>query len=158
MSLEENYYDVNITLSVAYVVDTLNIKDIKDEYIEQYLEPALFSQIIGCSQIEAKRIINDKLQLLCDDIDALIFNLGIDLRPILISTFSKKDDKLKLWINREGRVAIELDAHIRSIFNNNFIDIKNAREKIYDIVYGSDEECQWISTLSAFVTKCDISL
>lgn len=37
MSLEENYYDVNITLSVAYVVDTLNIKDIKDEYIEQYL-------------------------------------------------------------------------------------------------------------------------
>lgn len=158
MSLEENYYDVNITLSVAYVVDTLNIKDIKDEYIEQYLEPALFSQIMGCSQIEAKRIINDKLQLLCDDIDALIFNLGIDLRPILISTFSKKDDKLKLWINREGKVAIELDVHIRSIFNNNFIDIKNAREKIYDIVYGSDEECQWISTLSAFVTKCDISL
>lgn len=70
MSLEENYYDVNITLGVAYVVDTLNI--------------------------EAKRIINDKLQLLCDDIDALIFNLGIDLRPILISTFSKKDDKLKI--------------------------------------------------------------
>lgn len=70
VSLEENYYDVNITLGVAYVVDTLNI--------------------------EAKRIINDKLQLLCDDIDALIFNLGIDLRPILISTFSKKDDKLKI--------------------------------------------------------------
>lgn len=57
MSLEENYYDVNITLGVAYVVDTLNIKDIKDEYIGQYLEPALFSQIMGCSQIEAKRII-----------------------------------------------------------------------------------------------------
>lgn len=158
MSLEENCYDVSITLSVAYVVDTLNIKDIKDEYIEQYLEPALFSQIMGCSQIEAKRIINDKLQLLCDDIDALIFNLGIDLRPILISTFSKKDDKLKLWINREGKVAIELDVHIRSIFNNNFIDIKNAREKIYDVVYGLDEECQWINRLSAFVTKCDISL
>lgn len=48
------------------------------KYIGQYLEPALFSQIMGCSQIEAKRIINDKLQLLCDDIDALIFNLGID--------------------------------------------------------------------------------
>lgn len=158
MSLEENYYDVNITLSVAYVVDTLDIKDIKDEYIEQYLEPALFPQIMGCSQIEAKRIINDKLQLLCDDIDALIFNLGIDLRPILISTFSKKDDKLKLWINRGGKVAIELDVHIRSIFNNNFIDIKNAREKIYDMVYGADEECQWINRLSAFVTKCDISL
>ena len=110
---------------------------------------------MGCSQIEAKRIINDKLQLLYDDIDALIFNLGIDLRPILISI---KDDKLKLWINREGKVAIELDVHIRSIFNNNFIDIKNAREKIYDIVYGLDEECQLISTLSAFVTKCDISL
>lgn len=109
MSLEENYYDVSITLSVAYVVDTLNLEDIKDEYIEQYLEPALFSQIMGCSQIEAKRIINDKLQLLCDDINALVFNLGIDLRPILISTFSKKDDKLKLWINREGKVAIELD-------------------------------------------------
>lgn len=152
MSLEENYYDVNITLGVAYVVYTLNPKDIKDEYIGKYLEPALFSQI------EAKRIINDKLQLLCDDIDALIFNLDIDLRPILISTFSKKDDKLKLWINREGKVAIELDVHIRSTFNNNFIDIKNAREKIYDIVYGLDEECQWISTLSAFVTKCDISL
>ncbi len=86
MSLEENYYDVNITLGVAYVVDTLNIKDIKDKYIGQYLEPALFSQIMGCSQIEAKRIINDKLQLLCDDIDALIFNLGIDLRPILIDS------------------------------------------------------------------------
>lgn len=148
MSLEENYYDVNITLGVAYVVDTLNIKDIKDEYIEQYLEPALFSQIMVCSQIKAKRIINDKLQLLCDDIDALIFNLGIDLRPILISTFSKKDDKLKLWINREGKVAIELDVHIRSIFNNNFIDIKNAREKIYDVVYGLDEECQWINRLT----------
>lgn len=158
MSLEEKYYDVSITLSVAYVVDTLNIKDIKDEYIEQYLEPALFSQIMGCSQIEANRIINDKLQLLCDDIDALIFNLGIDLRPIPTSTFSKKDDKLKLWINREGQVAIELDVHIRSIFNNNFIDIKNAREKIYDVVYGLDEECQWINRLSAFVTKCDISL
>lgn len=113
---------------------------------------------MGYSQIEAKRIINDKLQLLCDDIDALIFNLGIDLRPILISTFSKKDDKLKLWINREGKVAIELDVHIRSIFNNNFIDIKNAREKIYSVVYGLDEECHWINTLSAFVTKCDISL
>lgn len=158
MSLEENYYDVNITLSVAYVVDTLNIKDIKDEYIEQYLEPTLFSQIMGCPQIEANRIINDKLQLFCDDIDTLIFNLGTDLRPILVSTFSKEDDKLKLWINREGQVAIELDAHIRSIFNNNFIDIKNAREKIYDMVYGLDEECQWINRPSAFVTKCDISL
>ena len=92
------------------------------------------------------------------DIDALIFNLGIDLSPILISTFSKKDDKLKLWINREGKVAIELDVHIRSIFNNNFIDIKNAREKIYDVIYGLDEKCQWINRLSAFVTKCDISL
>ena len=158
MSLEEKYYDVSITLGVAYVVDTLNIKDIKDEYIEQYLEPALFSQIMGCSQIEANRIINDKLQLLCDDIDALIFNMGIDLSPILISTFSKKDDKLKLWINREGKVAIELDVHIRSIFNNNFIDIKNAHEKIYDMIYGLDEKCQWINRLSAFVTKCDISL
>lgn len=158
MSLEENYYDVNITLGVAYVVYTLNPKDIKDEYIGKYLELALFSQIMGYSQIEAKRIINDKLQLLCDDIDALIFNLGIDLRPILISTFSKEDDKLKLWINREGKVAIELDAHIRFILNNNFIDIKNAREKIYSVVYGLDEECHWINTLSAFVTKCDISL
>lgn len=96
MSLEENYYDVNITLGVAYVVYTLNPKDIKDEYIGKYLELALFSQIMGYSQIEAKRIINDKLQLLCDDIDALIFNLGIDLRPILISTFSKKRRQTKI--------------------------------------------------------------
>lgn len=59
MSLEENYYDVSITLGVAYVVDTLNIKDIKDEYIGQYLEPALFSQIMGYSQTKAKRIIID---------------------------------------------------------------------------------------------------
>ena len=100
MSLEEKYYDVNITLGVAYVVYTLNPKDIKDEYIGQYLEPALFSQIMECSQIEAERIITEKLELLCDDIDVLIFNLGIDLSPILISTFTKKDDKLKLWINR----------------------------------------------------------
>lgn len=63
MSLEENYYDVNITLGVAYVVYTLNPKDIKDEYIGKYLELALFSQIMGYSQIEARRIINDKLML-----------------------------------------------------------------------------------------------
>jgi hypothetical protein len=41
MSLEEKYYNVNVTLGMAYTVDTLNPEDVNEEYTEQYLDPTL---------------------------------------------------------------------------------------------------------------------
>lgn len=156
MSLEEKHYNVSVTVGIAYIVDTLNREDVNEEYVEQYLEPAFLSQVIGCPQKEADRIINDKSQLLYDDISTFLFILRSRLKRRKVTDFSsRKDDELKLWMNRYGEVAIQCGVHMNFTIDEDF---KKTLGDICDIVYDLADECQQYGTLSAFVTSCHFRL
>ena len=163
MSLEEKYHNVNVTFGMAYTVDMLNPEDvINEEYVEQYLEPALFSQVMECPQNEAERIINDKSQLLYDDIDTFMFVLKSRLkRHNVIDFSSKKDNELTWWVNRSGQVAIECNVHVNFMIDDEFMIDNNfvkARRDLYNLIYSLEEEYRQDGSLSAFITTCRVSL
>ena len=157
MSLEEKYYNVNVTLGMAYTVDTLNPEDVNEEYTEQYLDPTLLPQIVGCSQEEAECIISDKSQLLYDDIKTFIFVLKSRLKRRNVIDFSSKtDNELKLWVNRNGKVAIECNVYVNFMVDDDFkrfAEIHTTR-----IFYDLEEEYRQDGALSAFITTCRVSL